>query len=458
MRSKKALNGAGIATAIVVIAMTAGCGSGNDDTDTNSSDGGDGAATIDYWLWDDAQLPAYQQCADDFTAANPNITVKISQYGWGEYWTNLATQIAAGSAPDVWVDQASYYPQFVADKQIEDLQPYIDKDAAAVDFDSYVPGLADIWVVDGARYGLPKDWDTIGLVINKAAAADAGLDPAALQDLTWNPDDGGTFEDAIAKLTVDEAGHHGDDPAFDKSNVAVYGFLPEWADGSQGQNLWGNLAHSNGFSYSDKNPFGTEFHYDSPKLAETIDWMASLADKGYAPPFDQQSTLSRLEVLQSGTGAMTSMGSFNQLMFKDVAGDYAFAPLPSGPEGRRSAINGLSDALYAGGKHKDQAWEWVKYLASPECQSVVGATGVIFPANSEASDASIAKRADLGLDASVFLSYVKDADGTFLIPINYNGSEMSQIVQDAIQSVALGTDDAESALSDANAKVNALFK
>jgi len=450
MSSKKILRLAGIATAGLILATTAGCAAGGGD------DGG--GTTIKYWLWDDAQLPAYQQCADDFTKANPDIKVEISQYGWSEYWTNLATQIAAGSAPDVWVDQGSYYPQFVADKQIEDLQPYIDKDPEGVDFDSYVPGLAEIYQIDDARYGLPKDWDTIGLVINTQAATDAGVDPASLQDLTWNPDDGGTFEETIAKLTVDKSGKHGDEAGFDKGNVAVYGFLPEWADGSQGQNLWGNLAQSNGFTYSDKNPFGSKFYYDDPKLAETIDWMASLADKGYAPPFDQQSTLSRLEVLQSGTGAMTSMGSFNQLMFKDTAADWTFAPLPTGPEGRKSAINGLSDAMYAGGKHKDQAWEWIKYLASADCQTVVGDTGVIFPANADASEASVAARAELGLDASVFLSYSQETDGTFLIPINYNGAEMSQIVQDAIQSVALGTNEAEPALTDANAKVNALFE
>ena len=155
---------------------------------------------------------------------------------------------------------------------------------------------------------------------------------------------------------------------------------------------------------------------------------------------------------------MTSIGSFNQLMFQDTADEWTWAALPAGPEGRKSAINGLSDAMYAGGKHKDQAWEWIKYLASAECQSVVGETGVIFPANAEASDASVAARAESGLDASVFLSYSQEPDGTFLIPINYHGTEMSQIVQDAIQSVALGTADAQTALTDANAKVNALFE
>lgn len=441
---------AGIVAAAALVASTAACSSGG------SAEAG--PTTIEYWLWDDAQLPAYQQCADDFTAKNPNITVNITQSAWGQYWTGLATQLAAGDAPDVWVDQASFYPQFVADKQIEDLQPYIDKDPSAVDFDSYVAGLADIWQIDGARYGLPKDWDTIGLVINKKAADDAGLTADDLASLTWNPKDGGTFEDAIAKMTVDVNGVHGDQPGFDKDHVAVYGYLTEWADGSQGQNGWGDLAYSNGFTYSDTNPFGTKFDYDSPKLAETIDWMAGLSSKGFAPALDMQSTLGRMDVLTSGAGAMTTLGSFNQLSFKDKAADYIFATLPEGPDGRKSAINGLSDAMYAGGKHKDQAWEWIKYLASADCQSVVGKSGVVFPANLDATDASIATRSDLGLDASPFLTYVDAKDGTFLIPISYNGSEMSQIVQDAIQSVALGKESATDSLKAANDKVNALFK
>ncbi len=439
----------GIAAATAIVASMAAC---------SSAGGNSGPVQLQYWLWDDAQLPGYQKCADDFTKANPNITVKITQTAWGQYWTNLATQIAAGSAPDVFVDQVSYYPQFVADKQIENLQPYIDKDPKAVSFDKYVSGLAELWVVDGARYGLPKDWDTIGLIVNKQAATKAGLDAAALADLAWNPTDGGTFEQAIAKLTVDKAGKRGNDPAFDKKNVAVYGFLPEWADGSQGQNLWGNLAVSSGFTYSDKNPFGTKFNYDSPALAATVDWIAGLSEKGYAPQLDVQSSLSRLDVLKAGTGAMTSIGSFNQMLYKDDPSAFIFVALPAGPQGRRSAINGLSDAMYAGGKHKDQSWEWIKYLASPACQDVVGDTGVIFPAVKEAADRSVAARKSVGLDASPFLSYLDEDNATFLIPISEHGGEISQIVQDAIQSVGLHKESAASALTAANAKVNALFK
>lgn len=415
-----------------------------------------GDVTLQYWMWDDLQVPAYQQCADAFTKENPNIKIEISQAAWGQYWTNLSTQIAAGSAPDVWVDQASYYPQFVEDKQIVDIQPWVERDG--VDVDQYVDGLADLWTRDGARYGLPKDWDTIGLVYNKDAATAAGFDEAALSELTWNPQDGGTFEKLVAAMSVDKAGRNGLDPAFDKDNVAVYGFLPEWADGSQGQNGWGNFAYSNGWTYSDKNPFGTEFNYGDKKLVETVDWLAGLADKGYAPRLDAQSTLARSEVLLSGAGAMTTLGSFNMGAYADVVDDYGFAPLPIGPEGRKTAINGLSDAIYAGSKHQDEAWEWVKFLASSDCQDLVGETGVVFPAIPEAAAKAAEVRQSQGLNAQVFIDEQQTPDGTFIIPISLHGTEISQIVQEAIQSVALGTQDAESALPAANDRVNALFK
>ncbi|MFP3466811.1 ABC transporter substrate-binding protein [Leifsonia sp. SIMBA_070] len=441
---------AAIAAAAALLAGVTACSS------SGSGSGSNEKVTLQYWMWDDTQVPAYQQCAQQFTKENPNITIKISQSAWGQYWTNLSTQIAAGSAPDVWVDQASYYPQFVQDKQIVDIQPLVEKDK--VDLSQYVDGLADLWKVGDARYGLPKDWDTMGLVYNKADLKAAGIDEASLSDLTWNPNDGGTFEQTIAKLTVDKNGHNGLDPAFDKNNVKVYGFLPEWADGSQGQNGWGNFAYSAGWTYADKNPFGTKFNYDDPKLAKTVQWLADLSDKGYAPKLDVQSTLARSEVLANNGGALTTLGSFNLASYKGKTDQFGFAPLPAGPEGRKSAINGLSDAIYAGSKHKDEAWKWVKYLASADCQNAVAATGVVFPAIKEASEKSAAVREKDGLNAKVFLDEQQAKDGTFIIPISYHGTEISQIVQDAIQSVALGQQDAKYALGKANDQVNALFK
>lgn len=423
---------------------------------TNKSDSStDGNVTINYWLWDDNQTASYQACADAFHQANPAVTVKISQTAWTQYWQNLTTQLASGSAPDVWTDHAAYYAQFVTSNQILDIQPYVDRDK--VDLSQYQAGLADLFVKDGHRYGLPKDWDTMALVYNTGLVAKNGPD---LTTLTWNPTDGGTFQQLIALSTVDANGRNGLDPAFDKNHVAVYGFLPEWADGSQGQNGWGDLAVSAGFTYLDKNPWGSHYNFDDPKLAATINWYKQLIDKGYAPKLDKQSSLGRDAVMDSGQGAITITGSWmiNSYLSATAKQKYAFAPLPIGPVGRKTAINGLSDAIYAGTPHKDQAWQWVKFLGSSACQDIVGANAVVFPAITSATDKALAAHQAKGRDVRAFTDQAKAPGGTFFLPISDHGNEVSQTIQDAIQSVILGQADAASALKQANDSVNALFR
>jgi multiple sugar transport system substrate-binding protein len=242
--------------------------------------------------------------------------------------------------------------------------------------------------------------------------------------------------------------------------VKVYGFLPEWADGSQGQNGWGDFAVSDGFTFLDKNPWGSHYHYDDPKLADTITWYKQLIDKGYAPKFDKQSTLGRDAVMDAGQGAITITGSWtiNSYLSATAKQKYAFAPLPVGPAGRKTAINGLSDAVYAGTKHQDQAWRWVKFLGSSACQDLVAKNAVVFPAIKEATDKSLAAHQAKGQDVHVFTDEAKAPGGTFFLPVTDHGNEISQAVQDAIQSIVLGQTDAAGGLKKANDTVNQMFQ
>ena len=97
---------------------------------------------ISYWLWDANQLPAYQQCADDFTKANPDITVKITQRGWDDYWTTLTNGFVAGTAPDVFTNHLSKYPEFAANKQLLPLDDAVAKDGIDLDQLQRGPGRA----------------------------------------------------------------------------------------------------------------------------------------------------------------------------------------------------------------------------------------------------------------------------------------------------------------------------
>ncbi|GAA3442649.1 ABC transporter substrate-binding protein [Planomonospora venezuelensis] len=443
--------GATALTIVMVSATLTACAGNEEETS------GPGPVTLTYALWADNQLPAYKQCADAFTRKNPNIAINITQAAWDQYWQNLTTQIASGEAPDVFTDHVAYYPQFVVRNQILDIQPYVERDK--VDLAQYQSGLADLWMRDGKRYGLPKDWDTMAIVYNQDILSKAKVKPAELQDISWNPEDGGDFEKLIARLTLDEQGHNGLDPAFDKSKIKVYGFLPEMNDGAHGQNGWGNFAHSAGFSYLDKNPWGSHYNYDDPRLAATVDWYGRLVDKGYAPKFDKQSTLGRDAVMEAGKGAMTITGSWMVTVYTDQKAKqkYAFAPLPVGPQGRKSAINGLSDAIYAGTEHKNEAWQWVKFLASTECQDLVAQNAVVFPAIKTSSDKALAAHQAAGRDVHVFVDEAKAANGTFILPMTDKANEIGEIVQNAMQSVWLDQTDAKTALSAANKQVNGLL-
>ena len=208
---------------------------------------------IKYWLWQANQQPPYQQCADDFMAQNPNIQIEISQYNWGDYWSNLQTAFTAGTAPDVFTDHLAYYPTFSGKGQVMDIQSYVDRDN--VDLSVYMTGLADLWVRDGKRYGLPKDWDTIAITYNKDMLDAAGVTEEEVNNMTWNAEDGGTFEEVIAKLTLDANGNNGLSPDFDKDNVVQYGytFFSDTGNGTAyGQQQWSYLVVANGAKYIDE--------------------------------------------------------------------------------------------------------------------------------------------------------------------------------------------------------------
>ena len=50
---------------------------------------GGSTVDIDYWLWDANQLLPYQQCLDAFEEENPDVRVRVSQYGFDDYWLKL---------------------------------------------------------------------------------------------------------------------------------------------------------------------------------------------------------------------------------------------------------------------------------------------------------------------------------------------------------------------------------
>ena len=413
--------------------------------------------TIRYIMWDANQLPPYQQCADNFMAANPGITVEVEQLGWDDYWTAITTGFVTGDTPDVFTNHLARYPEFLALEQIVDIQPLVERDG--VDVDVYIPGLAELWTRDGGRYGLPKDWDTVAVVYNADMLEAAGVDPSELNELTWNPEDGGTFQEMVARLTLDANGNNGLSDEFDASNVVQYGFLYPGSGGFSGQTEWSAFAASTGWHHTGGEVWGEEYFYDDERFINTIDWYFGLAlDHGFAPPFTDIQGLGQLAMFQSGQGAMLIDGSWMIGSYVSSEFPIGFARLPIGPEGRTSMFNGLADSIWTGTEHLEESWLLLKYLASPECELIVGESGVVFPATEDGVAASLAVRADAGIDVSAFTLQATEEGGTFLFPITDFGGEIATIMSETMDSIALGQVEAADALPAANEEVNGLFE
>jgi multiple sugar transport system substrate-binding protein len=445
-------------TALLTAGALGACGGGG---------GGGTAGVIEYWLWDSAQQPGYQKCADAFHQRNPDLSVRISQIGWNEYWSKLTAGFIADTAPDVFTDHLAKFAQYV---DLEVLRPLDELGPTADIQDSdYQEGLAELWKgQDGKRYGAPKDWDTIAMFYDRKALRAAGVDEADLRDLSWNPQDGGTFEKMVAHLTIDDNGVRGDEPGFDSTRVRTYGLSSEGSGGAGwGQTQWSAFTASAGWQATDRNPWGTKFNMDQPAFQDTLRWYFGLVRKGFMPSYEViggANAIGTDKQIQSGIAAMGLSGSWMISTFAnltDVQGaklDVGLAPTPIGPTGKRASMfNGLADSITSLSKQPEAAAKWVKFMSGEECQNIIGQSGVVFPARPNGTRLAIDyNRDERKLDVTPFTDQVADKT-TFLFPVTSNAADITALMNPRLDAVFIGSSPVDS-LTTLNKQLNDLFE
>ncbi len=167
----------GIAAAILAVALAAtGCSSGSGD----SSSGGN--VTLNFaWWGDDTRAKATQDAINLFTAAHPNITVKTSYAPFAAYGTKLATQVAGGSAPDLFQIDRSYQAQYAAEGVLADLKKYPDDaNLSGLDSNFLASGL-----YNGQQIAVPFGQTTQILVVDTTQLTNLGV-PAPAANWTWD--------------------------------------------------------------------------------------------------------------------------------------------------------------------------------------------------------------------------------------------------------------------------------
>ncbi|AJH01943.1 sugar ABC transporter substrate-binding protein [Clostridium beijerinckii] len=348
-----------IAATIAVGSMLVGCGGSNSGSAEKGS-GGD--VTLSYAIWDKNQEPGMRAMADAFEKKNPGIKVNVEVTAWDEYWTKLEAGATGSSLPDVFWMHPNQAARFSSNGVLMDLTDKI-KSSSLVSLDKFPKDLAKVYENDGKNYGIPKDFDTIGLWYNKKLFDEAGV---AYPNENW------TWNDLLAaskKLTNAEKG--------------IYGF----AAPLDLQSGFDNFIFQNGGQVlsDDKTKSG----FDTPAVKETMQWYVDLSLKEKVSPTQQQfSENSATTLFESGKMAMIFAGSW--MLSEFGANDYVaqncdVTVLPQGKQ-RATIYSGLANVVPANTPHKEEAWKLVEFLGSEEANKIQAESGVAIPAYQGAAE------------------------------------------------------------------------
>jgi multiple sugar transport system substrate-binding protein len=303
--------GIGAAAAVTAVPALAACGSDSGQTSAN------GEVTLKVVGFevnpDEKGTPldkAYQAFLSDFRAKHPKIKIQSLQTP-PNFDTQIIVDLASGSAPDLWSQDASSLAPLVERKMLLDMRK-LTRQAPSLNLDRFFPQVLDIHKgKDGGIYGLPNDFTPMVVYYNPLLFSKAGLAP---------PQAGWTWDDQLRmaqRLTLDKAGRNRLDPKFDEHNVVQWGYRLSTHAYQWVYRIWQN----GGDVISPDHTTASGF-LDGPASLTAIQWYSDLVLKyKVAPPpttldnmthasdFDTLYTQGKFAMFDSGHWELVGMTS-----------------------------------------------------------------------------------------------------------------------------------------------------
>jgi multiple sugar transport system substrate-binding protein len=230
----------------------------------------------------------------------------------------------------------------------------------------FIPALIDAFSYEGKVYGIPKDFNTLGLFYNKDLFAAAGLDEPT-DDWTWDD-----LKAAAAQLSAPANNVYGFGVPADAGRFPVFIF----------QN--GGKVMNDDFS---------DTLIDSPEAVAAAEFYTDFRnDKAGAVPADLgegwQGTL-----FGKGQLAMVYEGGwlipYLTQQFPNVK--YGVVNPPAGPAGEGNLIFTVSWSMSKNCKNPEAAWKVIDFLTNPDSQKTVLESGFALPTRLSLQDSDYLK-------------------------------------------------------------------
>ncbi len=336
--------------------LLAACSSGGDDpapTNSGASGNSDEAVTITWWhnATADPALTFWQTVADEFEAANPNVTVEVEGIQNEDLQrTRIPVALQSGEAPDLFQQWGG--GEMVAqvnDGYLKDITDMVAEDVERLG------GSAAPWQVDGKTYGLPYQFGPEGIWYRPSLFEQAGImsPPQTIDELNG------------AVQALKDAGIE---------PIAVGA-----ADGWPAAHWWYNFALQSCSSdvlqaANSTLDFTDEcFVNAGEKLEEFL--ATEPFNAGYAATSAQQGATSSAGLVANGNAAMELMGQWNVSVMTGLVddpdalvADLSWFPFPAidGAQGEPSAMLGGGDGFSCYVDAPDACVELLQYITSDD--------------------------------------------------------------------------------------------
>jgi multiple sugar transport system substrate-binding protein len=390
---------------------------------------------IQYWHINSPSFggPAVTDLVQRFEAAHPGIKV-VDKFQPGQY-TGLATQLQAALAaqqpPDVaqiGYNLLAYVAENFPHYPVENFRK---TDAAF--FGGFRPNILALGQYGGVQHGMPYGLSTPVMYYNADLLKQAGLDPGR-PPATW------TAVIAAGQTIKTKTG-----------KLGIYLQQPndDW--------MFQYLVYDNGGRLLSAD--GKRVMFDSPEAAQALQLWADLVNKQRLAPnvsWDEGEGS-----FLAGNIAMyiTTIGKRGNLQ-AHASFDLRAVPAPRfGTKGLKVAAGGNDLFIFSpAGERRQAAWEFVKFLLSPEGETAwTKATGYLPPRVSVAQDPMYLKPffsenplMKAALDSFPAISVWQSFPGA-------HGLEVTKLVIDATQEILSGQRSAQAVLQETAGKANQLI-
>lgn len=323
-----------------------------------------------------AEDEGVQEAIQVFMAENPDIAVEWQHTPDAtEYSRVTLTNIAAGTAPDTSFIRADDYETLAVSGVLMDLTDLIQEDPLLGQPNYFLePQEANRCEVNGRWYGIGSTWVAHHIYYNAEIFEEAGITPPGfLDDEIWAWDD---FLDVCNELTLDGAGRHPNDSGFDPDDIQQYAI--DWPMG-----WWMPLTaavFSNEGQIFDEDGLCV---LDSEQAMEAMQRVADLIYVHNVAPRSaslQSLGMNNTQMIDTGRLAMGIDGSWalswmNPTLLNVQMGTGALPKMVK----PATALQAHFHSVLSSTQHPEEAWQWVRFLATPFYQAHFAKIGLWTP-------------------------------------------------------------------------------